>query len=139
MRAMFRKIKTIRMLGWLCILGTLIISYWLLCDVNVHDNSDWSNLNLTCIMYMNLASTYATISSSIPLPLKMCFFIYPASTLATKWFRQSSFHLHDKICTWILLLLKHRFLLKSSFYFRFQYFHQSSFCLHTELFHSSSS
>jgi len=108
----------------LSILGALIISNWLLCDVDVHDNWNRSNLYLAYIMYMNPTSTYAKKFSSIPLLLKMCFFIchYPASTAATKWFHQSTFRLHNKICKWILLLLTKRFLLKSSFYLRYSIF-----------------
>ena len=77
---------------------------------------------MTSIVYINPTSTYARIFSSFPLPLKMCFFIYPASTVATKLFHQSSFHLHDKICKWIPLILTQIFLVNSSFYLRYSMF-----------------
>src|SRR6218665_329767 len=87
---------------------------------------------LVNLIYINPASTYAMTFSSIPLPLKMCFFIYPASALTIIWCHQCSLYLHESI----LLQLTQRFFLKSSFHLR--YSHQSSFCFHMDLFNQSS-
>jgi len=79
----------------LSIVGALIIPHWLLCDANEYDNSDRKQLKFS----MNFVYEFnnARIFFINPAFVEMRFFHLPASTVATKWFHQSSFHLYDQM------------------------------------------
>src|SRR6218665_113984 len=74
--------------------------------------------SVSTITDANPTSIWHALFTSIPLAMTMCFFIYPVSTVAIKWFHQSRFYLYyiGPIAKTIQLLLTQRYFPKSSFY-----------------------